>query len=175
MFGPNSLLCPGGIRGFEETSVADFDKLFAVNVRADLLGQLEQLTNVSYGVAHQDLLIAANQKLTWSSTPDGRAAMSSPGRDQPDAEGARPRAVARIETEIVDLADEYAEASMGSTALTRFCRKSWASGFRRWLQSCHHVPVRSLSVGQGKSIDHRQDAPLGGAAPRAHVRAVGSM
>jgi hypothetical protein len=89
-------------------------------VRADLLGQLKQLTNVSYGVAYQNLLIAAVALCArWSS-----AATSSPRRDQPDAEGARPRAVARIETEIVDPADEYAEASMGSTALTRFRRKS---------------------------------------------------
>ena len=69
-------------------------KLFAVNVRADLGGQLEQLTNVSYGAAHQDLLIAANQKLTWSSTPDGRsgyvfAGPRPTGRRGREAEGGR--------------------------------------------------------------------------------------
>jgi hypothetical protein len=76
MSGPNSLLFPGNslCRG---DSVADFDKLFAVNVRADLLGQLKQLTNVSYGVAYQNLLIAAVALCArWSS-----AATSSPRRD----------------------------------------------------------------------------------------------
>jgi len=127
MFGPNSLLLPGNSR-FR----GDLGRRFRQAVRRERPRragrparaiettdqcQLRRRPSEPADCRQPEAHVALCAR--WSS-----AATSSPRRDQPDAEGARPRAVARIETEIVDPADEYAEASMGSAALKRFRRKS---------------------------------------------------